>query len=167
MDIMFENDHERTPETIKEIYRHCCFKRPVHIVIYAVLGAVALWNIVAAFWFWEFIFDPLVCGVFFLLIQFIIYKRNVRIIIDRDREQHGSASVKVQMEVTEEGIRGVYGENKANPIPLSSIKRVYKTKNLIVLLTKARLMLIFDRRKFTVGTQEEFLEYLRSNGLKA
>ena len=167
MEVLFENNHERTPEVTKEIYRFTCFKRPVHIVIYIILGIVALWNIVAAFWFWDFTFTPIAYAFLFLLIQFIIYQRSVSVAIARDREQYGPEPLRVNTVVTEEGIQCTYGENKANTIALSNIKKVYKTKNLIMLLTKARLLLVYDKNKFTVGTTDEFLQYLRSKGLKA
>lgn len=166
MSILFENDYERTPEVTKEIYRHLCFKRPVHIAVYVILGVIATLNLIAALWFWEYHIAPIVYGLLIVLMQFLIYRRNVRIAIARDREQHSEEPPKVHTVVTEEGIRCIYGENKANPIALSSIKKVYKTKNLIVLLTKAQLLLIFDKYNFTVGTQDEFLKYLRENGLK-
>ena len=166
MDTLFENDYERTPEITGEIYRYLCFKRPVHIVSYAVLGALVIWNIVAAICFWEFAIPPVTYVCLFMLIQIFRYGRSVSIARGRDRELYGSEQIKVRMVVTEEGIGCIYNEKEVKPIALSNIKKVYKTKNLIVLITNAQLLLVFHRNKFTVGSQENFLEYLRENGIK-
>lgn len=166
MDILFENHYERTPEMTKEIYRFLCYKRPAHIVIYVIMGIVFLWDIVATILGRDF---PLVLTVYFVLllvIQFVLYARAVNTAISRDREQHGSESVKVCMEVTEQGVRCVYTEIAGKPVALSNIKKIFTTKKYIVLHTKANLMYVFCKDNFTIGTQEGFLKYLREQGLK-
>jgi len=89
MDILFENNHERTPEIIKEVYGFSCFKRPINIAIYIIFGIGIVANIILQFLYWSFSFSPFAYILLFLLIQFIVYKRNVSTAIARDREQHG------------------------------------------------------------------------------
>ena len=56
MDILFENHYERTPAVMKELYRMIYFKRPVNLVIYVVLGGIAVANIITAFFSREYSF---------------------------------------------------------------------------------------------------------------
>ena len=166
METQFENNYERTPAVMKEIYRFLFFKRPVNIVLYSILGAIVLWNVISTLIAGEYRFTACVYVLIFLLMQFVMYRNAVRNAIARDRAQFGTEGLPVHTQVSEEGIRCTYGERVAKPIELCNIRKVIKTKNLILLHTQTRLLLIFDKNNFTVGTQEEFLEYLRSNGLK-
>jgi len=166
MDILFENHYERTPAVMKELYRMIYFKRPVNLGIYVVLGGIAVANIITAFISGEYSFIGCLYILLFVVMQMVMYNNSVKNAISRDKEQFGEETLKVHTEVTQEGIRCTYGEKRAKVIELSNIKKVYLTKNLILLHTKARLLLIFDKHNFTVGTQEEFLKYLREHGLK-
>ena len=167
MEIRFENNYERTPAVMKEIYRFLFFKRPVNIVLYILLGGIVAWNVVSTLLSGDYRFTACVYVLIFLVMQFVMYRNAVRNAISRDKAQFGVEGLSVHTQVSEEGIRCTYGERVAKPIELCNIKKVIKTKNLILLHTNTRLLLIFRKDNFTVGTQEEFLEYLRSNGLKA
>ena len=166
MEKRFENHYERTPEVMKELFRAIYFKRPVTLVIYLVLGAIAVVNIINAIASGVFQFGGCVYIVIFALMQLVMYNNSVKNAIARDREKFGGEVLKVHTVVTDEGIQCTYGEKTVDPIPVSEIKKVFITKNLILLHTKARLLLIFHKNNFTVGTQEEFLKYLCKQGLK-
>ena len=166
MDILFENAYERTPAVMKELYRLIYFKRPVNLMIYVVLGGIAVANIITAVVGGEYSFSGSAYILIFALMQFVMYKNSVSTAISRDKEKFGPEPLKVRTVVTEEEIQCTYGEKTVDPIPLTDIKKVWQTKNLILLHTKARLMIIIDRKGFAVGSQDGFLEYLRSNGLK-
>lgn len=166
MDILFENSYVRSKEVIRELYRKITFKRPLIWVIYFVLGGIALLNIVKALCGMSFSLGGCVYVIIFFFMQLVMCSNSVSTAVARDRERFGPEALTVRTQVTEEGIQAFYGEKTADPIPVSQIKKAWVTKNLIVLHTTSRLVLIFDRNHFTVGTQEEFLNYLRENGLK-
>lgn len=167
MDILFENHYERTPAVIKELYRMIYFRRPINLLIYVVLGGIAVANIITAFASGEYSFTGCVYILIFLIMQLVMYNNSVKNAINRDRQRFGEEVLKVHTLVTEEGIQCTFGEKIAEPVAVSEIKRVYITKNLILLHTKARVMLIFHKANFTEGTAEEFLKYLRSKGINA
>jgi len=167
MEKCFENHYERTPAVMKELFRMIYFKRPVNLIIYVVLGGIAVANIITAVTSAQYSFTGCAYILIFLIMQLVMYNNSVKNAINRDRQKFGEDVLKVSTVVTDEGIRCTYGDKSAEPIPVSEIKKVMITKNLILLHTKARLLLIFDKNNFTVGTQEEFLKYLRENGLKA
>lgn len=166
MEIRFENNYERTPAVMKELFRMIYFRRPVNLIIYLILGAVAVVNVIDGITSGEFRLGGCVYILLFLIMQLVMYNNSVKNAISRDRIKFGEEVLEVHTVVTDEGIRCTYGEKTVEPIPVSQIKKVMVTKNLILLHTKARLLLIFHKDNFTVGTQEEFLQYLRENGLK-
>ena len=167
MEILFENSYVRSKEVIKELYRKITFMRPLSWVIYLLLGGIALLNIVKALCGMDYSFGGCVYIIIFVFMQFVMCGNSVSTAVARDREKFGPEALTVRTQVTQEGIQAFYGEKTADPIPVSQIKKVWTTKNLIVLHTKSRLVLIFDKNNFTVGTREEFLKYLRENGIKA
>ena len=164
--MLFENHYERTPEVIKELFRAIYFKRPLTLAVYLVLGAIAVVNIIDAIASGVFQFGGWVYIVIFALMQLVMYNNSVKNAIAKDREKFGAQALKVRTVVTDEGIQCTYGEKTVDPIPVTEIKKVFTTKSLILLHTKARLLMIFHKDNFTVGTREAFLNYLRENGLK-
>lgn len=164
--MLFENHYERTPEVIKELFRAIYFKRPLTLAVYLVLGAIAVVNIIDVIASGVFQFGGWAYIVIFALMQLVMYNNSVKNAIAKDREKFGAQALKVRTVVTDEGIQCTYGEKTVDPIPVTEIKKVFTTKNLILLHTKARLLMIFHKDNFTVGTRDEFLNYLRENGLK-
>ena len=166
METLFENQYERTPAVMKELYRMIYFRRPINLVIYVVLGGIALANVITAVIGGEYSFTGCLYILIFLIMQLVMFNNSVKNAINRDRQKFGDEVLKIRTVVTEEGIQCTFGEKTAEPVAVSEVKRVYVTKNLILLHTKARVMLIFPKTNFIVGTAEDFLKYLRSNGLK-
>ena len=164
--MLFENHYERTSEVIKELFRAIFYKRVVTWIIYLVLGVIAVVSVVDGFRTGHFRIGGSAGIVVFALMQLVMYNNSVKNAIARDRVRFGNDPLKVHTVVTDEGIQCTYGEKTVDPIPVTEIKKVFTTKNLIMLHTKSRLVMIFHRDNFTVGTQEEFLNYLRENGLK-
>lgn len=166
MEKRFENHYERTPAVIKELFCAIYFKRIGTLIIYLVLGAVAVVSVVKGIRYGQFQISGCAGIIVFALMQLVMYNNSVKNAIARDRVKFGNEPLKVHTVVSDEGIQCTYGEKTVDPIPVSEIKKVFTTKNLIMLHTKSRLVMIFHKDNFTVGTQDEFLDYLRENGLK-
>ena len=49
---------------------------------------------------------------------------------------------------------------------LDKIKCAHQTKNLILVRTKARLIFIFRKDGFSIGTKEDFVAFLKNKGIK-
>lgn len=167
MENLFENHYERTPAVMKELYRYICFRRPVTLTIYIVFGVIAVASIIKSLISGEFQLAGCVGLVVWTLMNFVMYRNSVSNAIMRDKAKFGPEPLKVCTVVTEEGVQCTYGEKTVDPIALTEIKKVWQTKSLIMLYTNTRLVMIFHKDNFTVGTREEFLEYLREQGIKA
>ena len=164
--MLFENHYERTSEVMKELFGAIYFKRPLTVIIYLALGVIAAISVAEMIGSGVFHLGGWVYLVIFALMQLVMYNNSVKNAIAKDREKFGGDVLKVHTAVTEEGIQCTYGEKTVDPIPMSQIKKVYKTKNLILLHTDGRLLMIFHKSNFTVGTEEEFVQHLREQGLK-
>ena len=49
---------------------------------------------------------------------------------------------------------------------MSVIKFVNMSKNYVIMMSKTRQMYIIDKRKFTKGTPEELIAFLKDKGVK-
>lgn len=164
MEYRFENHYTRTPELLKELYAHLYFLRPVSIVVYCILTVLAVVNL---------IFNPanifmnLVYFALILLMEFFLFRKAVKLAVERDASRFGENQLQVQTRVTEDEFHCQYGESTTRTVALDDIKGIWQTKNLIVVRTKIKLVILVHKENFTVGDPEAFLAFLRSKGIKA
>ena len=165
MDTLFENSFVRDKQLAKEIYGYYYFQRKWRIVCYVVIILSFLGNV----WFaingntlsWSVVvFVPL-----FILLQIYGYFRNVSTMVKRDMEVHGKA-ITVETVVTDAYIQQTASTGAVNKLEYDSVKKVTRTKNLIMLHSKARLIYIFRKDTFQKGTADEFITFLKGKGIK-
>lgn len=169
MDVaLFENKFVREKETIKEIYKHWFFGRPVMICVYVLLCVYALSISLGL------IFDPANAGEFlvpFVLLIFtgilmlISYHSQVKTMNLRDEELSGGRELLCEISVTEGEIVHSVLENRQS-VSMASIKYAFITKNYVVVVSKAQMMYILKKDSFTVGDAEGFISFLRGKGVK-
>ena len=85
--------------------------------------------------------------------------------IKRDNEVYGK-EIKVETIVTDSFIQITASTEAVSQIEYHKFKGAFQTKNLVVLRSKARLLYIFDKNTFEVGTVEEFISFLKTKGIK-
>ena len=165
MDTLFENSFVRDKQLAKEIYGYYYFQRKWRIVCYVVIILSFLGNV----WFaingntlsWSVVvFVPL-----FILLQIYGYFRNVSTMVKRDMEVHGKA-ITVETVVTDAYIQQTASTGAVNKLEYDSVKKVTRTRNLIMLHSKARLIYIFRKDTFQKGTADEFITFLKGKGIK-
>jgi hypothetical protein len=166
MNILFKNNYTRTKGLAKEIYQHFYFKRPLYIVFDILFGLSFIANAVSLILGQYsnnnvFIIVPLFVGF-----QFYLYFKSVNAMVKRDSEVNSDNLIHVDTIVTDEFIRNTASTGSVNEIPYFKIKKVIKTKNLILLWSKANLIYIFHKDTFTKGSTIEFIELLRDKGFK-
>lgn len=166
-DTLFENQYVRDEALVKDLNRYLFFRQPIQIVLYVLTGlllAVTVIHIILVGW--ENAVLPIVFVTVFFSIKCITYHRAVKMQLARDREVNG-APVEIRECVTEESIQSATTRETA-PIVLTydQIRSVRQTKNLILILTKARLVHVFVKDRFTKGTPEGFLAFLKQKGVR-
>lgn len=165
MEVLFENGYVRNKQLAKEIYRYFYFQRVWLIISYILLLLSFIANILSLIFegtysLFILIFVPL---LFFL--RFYSYFRNVKMMVKRDREIHGK-EITVETVVTSEYIQNTVSTGSVNKLEIGKIKKAVQTKNLILLLSEANLFYIFPKDKFTKGNAEDFIKFLKDNGVK-
>lgn len=166
MDVLFENSYIRNKEMIQETCRYIYFKNPGFIVFDIMFGLYFIMNMGLLVLnqqtegFYSIIFI-----IFFLAFQLILYYISVKIMVKQDQEITNGNDLHINAVVTNEFIKFTTSTGSVNEIPFSKIKKVMKTKNFILLRTKAMMVFGFRNDSFTKGSAEELLSFLRSKGL--
>ena len=138
------------------------------VIINALLLLAFASNILIMLWrqscsWYILVFVPLYFGC--LLLR---YFRLVSSMVRKTRESF-DGEVTVQTMVTDTCIRQsiANGPNRAeNETEFSNIKKAIRTKKMILLVTKANLVYIFQKDTFGDRGMDEFLTFLQSKGIK-
>lgn len=165
MEVLFKNRYVSNKEVVKEIYRYYNFQRK-RIIAFDILFALSfLVNIILLICGQAFNWSSIIIAPLFFFFQFYVFFRQVNIIAKRDKEIC-EKEIEVEMTATEEFIQTASSTGSVYKLEYSNIRSVVQTKNLILLFSKANLVYIFKKNGFTEGTKEEFIEFLRSKGIK-
>ncbi len=164
MDILFKNTHTRTKELTKEMYRYFYFQRTSTIVVFVLLSLSFLANAVSGILGYSYSIVVLVGVPLLILSRIFFCAYQVNTMRKRDREM-SEQDIEVETMVTNEYVQNTALGSTAK-IGLDKIKYATRTKNLILLHTKANLIYIFRKDTFTVGSYDQFMAFLKSKGIK-
>jgi len=180
MEPLFENEIVCDRDVYKEYYKKICFRRPFAITVLVFFGTCFfasifllinqscsiitssqnLKSIPESIYFYSVLF-PL-----FLALRIWQYFRIVKISLARDMEMNNGKTRELLRIVTPEKIEIACNADESKiSYHWSSVKKVIETKNLIILLTEAKMGIIFKKDGFTKGTYEDFIFFLRGIGL--
>lgn len=155
MEILFENRFVPTVEIIREVYRKTRLCSPRALVLYAVCAYFLIRTI------WALCFGGNLLPILPLLAVFALgkhfwdYHRAVKEAMEHPTEQ--------RIVVTEQGIAM---DGYPSVITCSQIRKVSRTKNLILLHTRGKQVISLPCRSFTIGAMEDFLLFMILNGFK-
>lgn len=167
-EIRFVNSFTRDKSTAKEIYGWWYYKRPVFVAFYIIM-AIYLFSFILGFILspGEMLGDLPV--LFFILFGIFIfnlsYFSQVRAMVKRDAEMSGGRELLSTVTVSDSEAVVISFESRT-AISLENMRYAFTTKNYIVLVTKARLMMILKKDSFTQGDTEGFISFLQSKGIK-
>ena len=165
MEILFENKYTRDKEWAKDVCSYIFFRRPIIIaldiifalyILYGIYNSVIL-NIVL----WVYILIPIIWCAF----VFIVYRKNVNILIKRDLEVHGKA-IEVTVTVLDDVIKHSQSTGSELQLNYCDIKKVVQTKKYIYLWSKTNMLYSFKLYSFSLGAADEFLLFLKNKGIK-
>lgn len=168
MDVHFESSYERNDAVIKELTRYHYLSSLETVVTYIVMVILFVANLILVCFnglhHTQFICFML-CFVFAVM-QVINYRRDVKRTIARDRETYGEQPVRVYMQVTEDRLIGKSSTGTEGETLFGNIRYAVETKNLVILLTRARQYHVMQKDAFTKGDWKEFLCFLEERGVK-
>ena len=172
MDILFESRYVRDRDLAKEFYGYYFFRRKLVIATHIALIWCFLVGIMNFVFFHDFNWLLFLMPPLLFALRIVSYVSQVNAMVKRDREMFGEIPCMIAR-AGEEGLvlsvpdseNGENGENTVSKISYSMLKQAILTKNLILVRSKANLVFIFRRDSFCVGSEEDFLNFLRSKGL--
>ncbi len=166
METKIEAGYVRDKKFAKEFYSYHTYKRPAGIIltiafILAIISGII--NIIAM----QQAIDAAFLVVCIIVLRAVRIKKSVKISLARDKEGNHGNYVSLQNIVTEKSILVKSSLNQlGTEYEISCLRKGYRSKNYIYLVTKAKLVIIFDINAFSTGTPEELIEFLRSKGIK-
>ena len=168
METKFEVSYVRDKKFAKEFFSYHLYKRPLGIIFTGIcILAIAsgMINVFAYKEYWAV--SNILVGIFLFVFRAIYVKKRVKITLDRDKESNHGNALLVQNIVTENSIIVKSSINESGTeIEMSCIKKAYRSKNYIYLITKAKLAIVFDVNNFSKGTPEELIEFMSQKGIK-
>lgn len=168
MEILFENSYIRNKEWAKAVYGYITFCRPfmiacnVYFVLYIVFAVVRLiiFRDIDMYLMYSFILP-----IIFVFSQVCAYAQNIKITLNRDLEAHGK-HIEVRTSATDECLTIVQSTGSETRLNYADVKKAIQIKKYIFLQTKTKLLYTFKKDGFSVGKEEDFLEFLRNKGVK-
>ena len=159
MEVLFENRYVRDKEWAKDLSSYIYFCRPA-IIAFDVFFLLSLLLYVIL----HDLFLLLLPMTWIFLLSFFYFK-SVSITLKRDIEVHGKV-IENRVSITNEHI--IIENSIGSKIYLNyvDIKKAFQTKKYIYLQTKTKLLCSFKKDGFSMGNEEEFVEFLRNKGVK-
>ena len=172
MDILFENQYERTKKFHKEIYTYSFFKRPIMLALYIVLSFIFILCILSMLFLDIFQFENAARIVSIIPIVVVVmivrYFRVIDISYKRDLELNNGEPAKIIMTLTNEGIETCRANTESkNHISFQCIMKIITTHNYYLLLTEAKHYIVFKKDGFCKGTPDEFLSFIKGKIVKS
>ncbi len=165
MEVLFENSTVRTKEACKELFGMFYFKRPLYIIVDVTLLICAAFSVYMHVITGEGNYAVYFLTIFMFFLQLISYSSSVRTQLKRDEEMFGDKPALIEYSVT--GDKIIYRcKNSETELNFSQIKKVYRTRNLITLHSKANLAYVMAKDGFSIGTADGFVSFLREKGVK-
>ena len=158
MEPLFINRYVRDEAVYKEVIQYNLFKRPLALALCVLMSLCFVANLVLLVMNVP-VSEAVIVAPVFLVLLYINYRRQLSLSVKRDLETCGHPPT-VVYEVTENGIRLLYETNPVNTVSFSQIRRVIETKHLIILQTNAKLLHVFHKDGFVVGSVQEFNRFL-------
>lgn len=168
METRIEATYVRDEKFAKEFYSYHAYKRLAGIIITIICIwaiAVGIINVVAMQYYLAAI--SIALGVYILVLRAIRVKKSIKLSLERDKESNHGNFVTVQNIVTDNLILVKSSPNEAGTeYEISCIVKAYRSKNYIYLVSRAKLVFVFDVNNFSKGTPEELIELVRQKGVK-
>jgi hypothetical protein len=164
---LFKNSFVRDEQTIKTLFiSHYLKSKLIKVVgaIYFVLLINAFISL-AIYQYSDALGFLIVYGLIFCSIVFARYKQDVKLFLRRDKELAGERESRVIETVFEDKIEHEFCGN-TQILDYSNVAYVVNLQEYVHIVTKAKYVYIFKKDSFTLGNAEDFIEFLKSKGIK-
>ena len=165
-DPLFKNGFVRDEQAVKELYKDYFIKSKRFRIIYILLAILLPFSyLVSVDSGLDTFFFVLFCSVIVAFMLIFAYRQNVKITVARDKERCNGKEPFNELTVYDDRIElDILGNNQT--LYFSDAKNVSETKNYFIVASRANYVYVFKKDSFTVGTSEEFVEFLKNKGIK-
>ena len=164
MDILFRNSYVKSKDDIKDYYRFYCFKQKWIIAFDIMIGVSLCANISSALLGYTYYISVFIEAAVFVALQFLGYFYLVKMVEKRDRNLY-QGEIKVETTATDDCIRMVSSVGYERLLGYDEITNVTQTKKLILIRSKSNVVYFFRKDSFDIGSEEDFLLFLKSKGV--
>ena len=168
METKIEAAYVRDEKFAKEYFSYHAYKRPSGIIITVICILLIVSGIINVFAYKDYLaITAIVLGIYLFVLRVVRVKKSIKISLERDKESNHGNFVSVQNLATENSIIVKSSTNESGTeFEMSCIEKAYRSKNYIYLITKAKWAIVFDINKFSKGTPDELVEFVRQKGIK-
>ena len=165
-DPLFKNAFVRGEDTAKELFKNYFLGSKRFKILYILFALLLVLSFfVSADTGYDTFLFSLFCGVIVAIILSIAYRKNVKVTVERDRERCNGKEPYNELFVYDDRIElDILGNNQT--LYFTDAKQVSLSKNYIFVHSKANYVYSFKKDSFTLGSAEEFIEFLKSKGIK-
>ena len=156
METKIEAAYVRDEKFVKEYFSYHLYNRPSGIIVTVICILAIVIGIMNIFACKEYLaIISIVLGIYIFVIRAIRVKKSIKTTLERDKESNHGNFVSVQNLVTENSIIVKTSVNESGTeLEISRIRKAYRSKKYIYLITKAKLAIVFDVNNFSKGTPE-------------
>ena len=165
METLFENSYIKNREWAKDVFGYINFRRPLIIVFDVYFFLCIVLGIVDIIVEKNINIYLFILPIVWIFLQVFLYNKNVNITLKRDLEVHGKP-IEVGVTVNDECITMVQSTGSKIRLNYIDVKKAFQTKKYIYLQTKANLLCSFNKDGFSIGNEEDFLNFLKNKGIK-
>ncbi len=165
-EVLFENTSTRDKTFFSEFFTCLYFKRPVYIVVYALMAVCFLVNLAAHLLKAEDSLFGLLFPPFYVVLMAFSVWLNTNSSYKRELENGNGTPIVYTLQFTPNTVRCVVSLGANYELPISSIKKVIQTKHYLLLKTPAKQFYPIKKDAFTKGNYEDFCYFLQSKNLK-
>lgn len=159
METRFENRYTLTKSVVRE-FKYRMLKPVLTAVLAAVFGAIFIALGIYARESSQIVIGVMliILGALFIIITEWDAKRTWNMMCEQANHKPIEALITFTDEKAVNQSRGMEGRIE---LDYADIKKVVVSKNLIILVTRAKLGHMLRRDSFTIGTEEEFMEFIK------
>lgn len=166
-EVLFRNEFVRDRACAKEIFTYYVFGRTIIKLMYGFYAFCFVITMICGFILGDFggaLFIVLAVALL-ALTMLLNYRVQVKTLVARDAEVSGGEPMLVTTELSDAGLT-VRACGNETTMPLDVIKSAYRTKNYIVIITKAKFMYILKNDAYSVGDADGLWALLKRKRIK-
>ena len=163
----FEITFVRDEKVASEMFRWYYYRRKKMRFLHIACSVLMAWAIA-----WMILFQQYEMGIFYVfaltmleLFLYRCYRVAVRTCLKRDLENNMGQLVTLTTIIHDDIIRTQVTAENGHDVLLNQMKWAIRTKTMVIIGSKARVLYVLPNDGFVHGTPEELIQYLREKGI--